>query len=337
MNRTAISLFVLTPIVAAVVWYSLESLLSKDYPRYRITDLGEALFTGHTHTLDINNLGEILVYYVNTDQEPVIFIRSATGSTKELEISISQIPAFRPEGFNDHGQILGEINSATGGAWTAIYDPASGTVRSLGPLGGSNGYATSLNNRGEVVGLSMQTWTAPESGFVWSSSTAKVIVPKATGVAMAAFYGINDHGDIVGYQVTSRGYPILRSATGTTTTLNTLGYGLSVAMGINNNHQIVGYSGVESLIVRPVVNLIDGIFSGFTKVKAHRPDRSHAFLWEDGVLMDLNDLIPEDSGWELIQAHDINDAGEIVGWGNYRGKEHAFLLTPLNAPPTDGQ
>jgi hypothetical protein len=48
--------------------------------------------------------------------------------------------------------------------------------------------------------------------------------------------------------------------------------------------------------------------------------------------MDLNDLIPTNSGWELIEARSINAAGQIVGWGMHAGRTNAFLLTPVSAP-----
>jgi len=55
----------------------------------------------------------------------------------------------------------------------------------------------------------------------------------------------------------------------------------------------------------------------------------HAVLWSGGKVMDLNALVAVNSGWVLEDARSINDAGQIVGRGAYRGKEHAFLLTPL--------
>jgi probable HAF family extracellular repeat protein len=54
----------------------------------------------------------------------------------------------------------------------------------------------------------------------------------------------------------------------------------------------------------------------------------HAFVYRNGKMLDLNKLIPPGSGWALIEAFGVNDAGEIVGYGNVKGQEHAFLLTP---------
>jgi probable HAF family extracellular repeat protein len=54
---------------------------------------------------------------------------------------------------------------------------------------------------------------------------------------------------------------------------------------------------------------------------------THAFLWENGEIVDLNDLIVPGSGWVLQQATCINASGQIVGTGLLNGQVRAFLLT----------
>ena len=57
----------------------------------------------------------------------------------------------------------------------------------------------------------------------------------------------------------------------------------------------------------------------------------HGFLWVNGVMDDLNNMVSDSSNWEIIEAYDINDFGQIVGYGiNPEGHTHAFLLTPTN-------
>ncbi len=52
-------------------------------------------------------------------------------------------------------------------------------------------------------------------------------------------------------------------------------------------------------------------------------------------MIDLNDLIPSNSGWMLADAKAINDSGQIVGYGfDINGEQHAFLLTPIPEPST---
>jgi probable HAF family extracellular repeat protein len=55
-----------------------------------------------------------------------------------------------------------------------------------------------------------------------------------------------------------------------------------------------------------------------------------AFLWQDGVMTDLNTLIPPGSSLSLQAAQEINDLGQIVGQASDQttGKNRAFLLVP---------
>ena len=60
-----------------------------------------------------------------------------------------------------------------------------------------------------------------------------------------------------------------------------------------------------------------------------RTNTYHAFVSTNGAKMqDLNKLIPPRTGWVLLEANGINDAGQIVGDGTIHGQTHAFLLTP---------
>jgi probable HAF family extracellular repeat protein len=96
---------------------------------------------------------------------------------------------------------------------------------------------------------------------------------------------------------------LLLSATYAITDLGTLGGPDSYATGINASGQVVGSSYTSN-------------------------STSHAFLYSAGVTIDLNSLIPADSGWTLSNANAINDRGQIVGQGiNPGGQPHAFLLT----------
>jgi len=55
---------------------------------------------------------------------------------------------------------------------------------------------------------------------------------------------------------------------------------------------------------------------------------SHAFIYRDGAMIDLNSLLPAGSGWILEAATAINGSGEIVGYGTRNGQRHAFRLVP---------
>jgi hypothetical protein len=47
-----------------------------------------------------------------------------------------------------------------------------------------------------------------------------------------------------------------------------------------------------------------------------------------GAMVDLNELMPADRGWELSDAVDINDAGQIVGQGWIGGGVHGCVRSP---------
>jgi len=55
-----------------------------------------------------------------------------------------------------------------------------------------------------------------------------------------------------------------------------------------------------------------------------------ALLWQGKVPKDLNTFIAKKSGWYLLAASSINDAGQIVGWGTINGEVHALLATPCD-------
>ena len=57
-----------------------------------------------------------------------------------------------------------------------------------------------------------------------------------------------------------------------------------------------------------------------------------AFIWQDNVLTDLNELIPSDVIVTMQVASAINNAGQITGWAEDDiGDVVAVLLTPM--PP----
>jgi hypothetical protein len=50
-------------------------------------------------------------------------------------------------------------------------------------------------------------------------------------------------------------------------------------------------------------------------------------LWLDDTIVDLNSYFPADSGWILDNAKSIDNAGNITGYGTYRGKSQLFVLS----------
>ena len=61
---------------------------------------------------------------------------------------------------------------------------------------------------------------------------------------------------------------------------------------------------------------------------------SHAFVWKNRVMYDLNDLIPEDAGVVVTAALAVNNSGQIAAVGQASGSA-ALVLTPVEAPLGD--
>jgi probable HAF family extracellular repeat protein len=60
-----------------------------------------------------------------------------------------------------------------------------------------------------------------------------------------------------------------------------------------------------------------------------------AFLWEEGVMTDLNTLIAGDSPLYLLTGCSINSRGEITGLGmTSTGEIHTYLATPTQGVAT---
>ena len=139
-------------------------------------------------------------------------------------------------------------------------------------------------------------------------------------------YDINDTGIIVGVSDTEENFFrnqelafVYDSSSSTMTVLPEFStvpeFTNSVAYSINNSNQVVGSAQAS------VSN-----------------STSAAFIFNvgDDALVNLNDMIPCDSGWFLATARDINESGHIVGTGTFEGEVRSFLLVPTgNSEPTN--
>jgi len=203
-----------------------------------------------------------------------------------------------------------------------VWEP-NGHAGPLRPYGDDTvGFAWGINNNGEAVGGSgfcSNTDTPP--GYQGPMGSRSVLWLKdGTPIDLGSLGGplsltgaINDRGDVDGASSTKDG-PVhaylWTKEWGQMRDLGTLHADDQFVVApccktVNNSRQVVGF-------------LLDANFN------------SHAFLWQNGVMKDLNNLIPKDSGWNLQAAESINDAGEITGSGIINGETHAFMAVPCH-------
>lgn len=198
------------------------------------------------------------------------------------------------------------------------------------------------------------------------------LLPPGSGWKLTAAYGINDAKHVVGKGVLKGAtHAFLWLGSGAPIDLGTLGGDISVAFGLNSSDEVVGYSSVKKTgafhgfvwkkgvmkdigalppsypnSVAQAINEKGCVVGDAFTAALYKPifeggslgPTSHPILYSDGVLIDVNTLIPTDSGWELRTANDINDECQIVGAGYYKGSKYltAYLLSPPGVALTGG-
>jgi probable HAF family extracellular repeat protein len=242
-----------------------------------------------------------------------------------------------PNGFatgsNDRGQTVGWAENTVHDSTcvppqvlqfrAVVWGPGPNQIQEL-PLisGDTSSAATAINNRGQVVGISgicdqaVGRFTAKHA-VLWDKGGVTDIgnIGRLTWNTPMA---INQRGDIVGFAAiddTDPDNPQFEAFLWTKSDgIQKLGFlqgdQFSEAIGINARGQVVGTSCVN-------------------------PDGSggcRAFIWQDGVMTDLNapGLIAPGYSDFLTTAQDINDEGVITGRAiTATGERPAFVATPL--------
>jgi probable HAF family extracellular repeat protein len=201
-----------------------------------------------------------------------------------------------------------------------VYGPKQEQIQQLQPLSGDpDGAATAINDLGQVVGISGTCGTAvggstAAHAVLWESG-APTNIGNLGGVAWNTPTAINNRGVIVGFSdlpgdsaASPNYHAFIWTKTGGIIDIGTLpGDSFSIAWGINEQGQVVGQS-------------------------INASGSSRAFLWQSGVMTDLNTLLVAAGPLSLVYANDINDSGEIVG-GAYNSTttdSPAFLAVPIS-------
>jgi probable HAF family extracellular repeat protein len=330
MIRTVLPAMTLCLAVGLVLGLGMVPAAAQGAPAYTVTDLGT--LGGDCYPLDLNLRGQV----VGT-------CREAAGNEQAF---LYENGVMRPLGtlggiysyanaINLPGDVVGD--SATTEGVQHAYLWHNGAMTDLGTpgiLGDRRSQANGINSRGQIVG-----WAYPDTGtyhaFLYENGVMTDIGTGWPGWSIAT--DIDELGRIVGYYQADGGMlPFLRVA-GTMTTLATLGGTSSGANEINLFREVAGWSSYPDTGAQPVIfrgasatdlgslggsegsawginDLGDAV--GYSNTS---DENRHAILYHDGVLYDLNDLIPPGSGVELMTSAGIDDLGRIAGSGCFGG------------------
>ncbi len=240
-----------------------------------------------------------------------------------------------------------------------------GHMSALPTVGGNNGQASAINNRGEAVGFAETADADPtcpaapaEVPVLWDKGQAHPLPLVGTDPDGFA-NGVNDRGEAVGYS--GNCFFATHAVVWKNNTVLVLqdlgGTKSNFAFAINNLGQIVGKvrsadgSTYVASLWQPdgtltILGKLSEDHAAFAtginnrgQVVGNNVDSSnnwsHGFIWQNSVMTDLNTLIPADSDLFIISASNINERGQISGMatvqtGPHAGDIHAYLLTPVD-------
>jgi probable HAF family extracellular repeat protein len=304
---------------------------------YAITDMG-SLGYGVTDGLAINATGQVTGY---------------SYSSKEFQVSCPPRQYGQQKKCYEH-----EYHAFLWG---------NGTMTDLGTLGGHDSQGNAINLSGEVVGTA-QLSTGFSDGFLWNgkkmidlgsfnplgindsgqiagscaggacvlSNGTFTTLPNPTGLGCGGAIAINNNGEILGgcsdnssdsrAAVWENGQPI---------DLGTLGGPATGAAAINNLGQVVGWSMTSTDADHPFLwqngTMTDLGVSFFpAAINDNGVIVGDEFVYRNGTLQNLNNLIPAGTPYQIQYATAINNNGQIVAkaYDTATNQLHTLLLTP---------
>lgn len=205
---------------------------------------------------------------------------------------------FLPRRISNSGKVLGSFSSGANMGHEGIWE--SGSSSTIPLL-----YATDMNNSDAVSGQA--DLGSGLQAALWANGQLLGLDPLA-GHGSSQAYAINDLGAVLGWSIPVSGSKhLVKWSGGSTEDLASISEDFSI-FAANDKDQIVGL--------------------------VTQPGGSRAVLWEGGELVDLNTVLPAGSNWYLAAAHDVNEKGQIIGFGYVDGTpfERAYLLDPVVTP-----
>ena len=282
--------------------------------------------------------------------------------TPETGIVMLDMPAGTFDSFafdvNDAGQVIGTFDVADDGFSVLAFISEGNQLTVIRPPAGTFSEAYAISNSGQVVGAT-DVGTSFFKGFLWDKGQMTLILPTFGPRSLAA--DINEIGQVVGWMGTSpfAGAHAFMWEDGIMTDLGVPPGAYSArATAINNLGKIVIVAFIddgEQVISRSYLwdngELTDlGLLSGFDHTvgwdindsdqvvgicqQADVPFDRTGFIWQNGVITELNDLVPDES-INVTLADAINNAGQIAATGDDGVTGGALLLTPIQSCPGD--
>ncbi len=313
----------------------------------------------------INEAGALCGSYRDCAEVSHPVIWWPNGSITEIATSARGAEPI-PQDINQVGQVAGKMSVPNLVPPDRAFRFSNGITTNLGTLSGDTwSEATAINESGDVCGNSINPATGPLRAFVWlDGSMSALNLPLGPN---SEAYGISDDGKICGWMgsdPTVSGHAYIYDVANRSTidvgaplprTTNAEARGIS-----RNGIVICGWSSIpcglhclerKSFVWSNGVAEDLGLLPGLAETYAFAVNDSKvvvgscetgsgagAFVWQNGVIQKLNDLIPLNSQLNIRIAWSINNSGQIAA--NARrtdgsGDDVGVRLTPIPATPGD--
>jgi probable HAF family extracellular repeat protein len=314
-------------------------------PRYDLVDLG-TLGGRSSRATAVNEQGMVVGEAETKTGDLHAFLWTANGGLRDLGTPGGRIS--RACALNDRGEVVGEGETSNRVSVAFLWTIDGGMTNLVLPDGLIGATAYAINHFGIVAGAGEDEHGS--RALRWQLGVAQQIETGRVGAARA----INDEGVIAGQlsagSTDEFSSVAFRLGTGPADTAVTIpgphAGGSGAALALDRNGRASGYIETPSAVHAATFELAGAVDDIDTMNNLHSTasgmndagqvvgtffagpaDEDRAFLVHDGAMVDLNELVEVD-GWTLVEARDINNRGEIAGWGLRDGRERAFLLRP---------
>jgi probable HAF family extracellular repeat protein len=278
------------------------------------TDLGTLSGASSASAAGLNEAGQIVGYSaLTTPPSGYHAVLWKNGTITDLTPDVPANQTAAATAINEAGQVVGNIYYSTAFLWQ------NGTRTSLGHLGGGSSFVADINDDGVAVGSSYTDELTPlglmQHPFAWQNGVMTnlgLLAGDEDGGASA----VNNFGQIVGssgrtdpetYESFYRAFVYSN--------------GVMTALPVPSSEAYAGDINDAGIVVGSM--RAGGGFSNF-----------HGWVYVDGVVTNLNTLIPAGTGLHVAYATGINNAGQIAATAfDAQGHYHAVLLTPGDGPP----
>jgi probable HAF family extracellular repeat protein len=307
---------------------------------YTVTVLDTAPGSGSSAHA-INDLGQIVGFH-NVGSESAPCVWDADGTSHVFGLPGGVRGAWGSD-INNAGDVIGTTYDPNvgflfqGGTWTWLQ-PGTGAA-----------YAEAINDFGVAVGT-----VGNQSAYLRPDGYSLI----STGYTYSQARDINNGGQVVGSASTGTGGYAYIAGPGGFTLLGSDLYG-SAAYAANELGQVAGeayvaqgtggqaalFAGGQTTILAPAGLYSQSRAYGINDAGVVVGDFSVAgqngcgFVYRDGQMLDLNDLVGPAFAGHIMGAYDVNENGWIVGFARFddggpNQVERAILLRPVPEPAT---